>query len=72
MQTFIALMSFKNEIEIQNEVKFAILIAFSLLPFPDILFSISVYAEDLPKQTKTDRFLRMNLFVLIGISILIS
>jgi len=72
MQTFIALMSFKNEIKMQNEGMFAILIASLLLPFPDIPFSISVYAEDLPKQTKTDRFLRMNLFILIGISILIS
>jgi len=49
MQTFIALLSFKNEIKIQNEGSFAILITSLLLPFPDILFSISVYAEDLPK-----------------------
>ncbi|MEC5171362.1 hypothetical protein [Chryseobacterium nepalense] len=36
MQTFIALLSFKNEIKIQNEGSFAILIASLLLPFPDI------------------------------------
>ncbi|GEM_PF-6161056 len=60
MQTFIALLSFKNEIKMQNEGSFAILIASLLLPFPGILFSISFHAEDLPKQTKTDRFLRMN------------